>query len=265
MRIKTEDINWRPRTAPEALAALELLSSRLREVDDHRAVFVDVYAVITRQVVHVVNTEEQTGFLDPAWLSELTGLFAEEALIAIHCSLLGQPVTSTSWRLATGHAAHRQTTPWQNAILGINAHINYDLRLVVHNYLQAHRDRIDAPQLRRYHHDYQRVNRILEQSVLECADMLIDRYRCRATTAARYLPSGRRLGTHGVMLMLVSWRDQGWQDILTLWNAPNDQMRTRVLRRMDRRAGRIAQTIASGPALGRSLRTIGSMTWRSID
>ncbi|MFD4247736.1 DUF5995 family protein [Streptomyces sp. NPDC058525] len=265
MAIRTEDINWRPRTAPEALTALELLSSRLREVGDHRAVFIDVYEVITRQVVNVMHAEDHTGFLDPTWLSELTGLFAEEALIATRCSLLGEPVTSASWRIATRCSGNRVTAPWQSAFLGINAHINYDLGLVVHSYLRAHRDRIDATQLRRYHQDYQRVNRLLEQSVFECADVLIDRYRCQATTAARYVPLGRRVGAQGVMLMLVSWRDQAWRDILALWNARDERVRARILRRMDRRAGRIAQAITAGPTLGRSLRALGSMIWRAVD
>ncbi|MFG3039472.1 hypothetical protein ACGFYZ_21515 [Streptomyces sp. NPDC048330] len=65
MRIKTEDIDWQPRTAPEALAALELLSSRLREADDRRAVFIDVYAIITRRVVEVTRADDHKGFLDP--------------------------------------------------------------------------------------------------------------------------------------------------------------------------------------------------------
>ncbi|MFJ3881612.1 DUF5995 family protein [Streptomyces sp. NPDC090077] len=264
MPITTGDINWRPRTAPEALTALELLSSRLRGAGDDRAVFIDVYAVITRRVVDVMQAEDDTGFLDPQWLSELTGLFAEEALIATRCSLLGEPVTSSSWRLATRHAARRPASPWRSAVLGINAHVNYDLGLVVHDYLRAHRERIDAPQLRRYHQDYQRVNRILEQSVAECADVLVDRYGCRATTAAGYLPLGRRTAAYAVMLMLVSWRDRSWRDILTLWNAPDERTRTRVLRRMDRRAGRIAQAVTSGPVLGRSLRGIGSALWRGL-
>ncbi|MEU8775580.1 DUF5995 family protein [Streptomyces sp. NPDC048606] len=264
MLITTGGIDWHPRTAPDALEALELLSGRLRSAGDDRAVFIDVYAVITRQVVQVTRGQDDTGFLDPRWLCELTGLFAEEALIATRCSLLGEPVTSSSWRLATRHAARRPTLPWQNALLGINAHINYDLGLVVHDYLRAHRERIDAPQLARYHQDYQRVNRILERSVVECADVLVDRYGCGATAAARYLPLGRRMAARAVMRMLVSWRDQGRRDILALWNAPDERTRARILRRMDLRAGRIAHAIATGPVLGRSLGTVGSTLWRLI-
>ncbi|MFG2976887.1 DUF5995 family protein [Streptomyces sp. NPDC048331] len=136
--------------------------------------------------------------------------------------------------------------------------MNYDLGLVVHNYLEAHRERIDAAQLRRYHYDYLRVNRILKHSMLECADVLIDRYRCPATITARYLPLGRRIGTQAVMLMPVSWRHQVWRDVLTLWNAPDERTRVHTLRRMDRRAERIAQTFATGPSLVQSLRRVGT-------
>ncbi|GAA0270520.1 DUF5995 family protein [Streptomyces polychromogenes] len=248
MRITTENINWRPRTAPEALEALELLTERLREAGDDRAVFLDVYVVITRRVVEVLLTEDHDGFLEPGWLSEVTGLFAEEALIATRNSLHGTPVTATSWRLATCYAAHGPAAPYRSAILGINAHINHDLGLVVHAYLQANRTHIDQHLLRRYRHDYFRVNRILEQSVLECTDMLAERYRCRTTTVLRRLPAGRRASVRLTMLVLVAWRDRIWRDILALWNAPDAPARTHITRRMERRAGRIARLIVTVPS-----------------
>ncbi|MBY6307653.1 DUF5995 family protein [Streptomyces clavuligerus] len=254
MPITTEDINWQPRTALQALAALELLSSRLRESGDQRAVFIDVYAVITRRVVNVMHTEDHAGFLNPQWLSEVTGLFAEEALVATRRSLRGEPVTASSWRFATHYAAHRLTLPCQSALLGINAHINHDLGLVVHNYLRSHHERIDEAQMRRYHHDYQQVNRLLEQSLVECAQLLIDRYHCQVTTGVRRLPGVRQAGLHAFMSMLVSWRNQGWRDVLALWHDPDEQTQSRTLQRIDQRAGRIAQAIVLGPAAGQWVR-----------
>jgi hypothetical protein len=55
-------------------------------VRDARAVFLDIYRVITQRVVTVLETPGTGGFLEPEWLSGLTGRFAEDALIAVRAS-----------------------------------------------------------------------------------------------------------------------------------------------------------------------------------
>lgn len=253
-RLETADIEWRPNDAPGALRALELLSRRLRARRDRRAVFIDVYIVITRRVVGIMSADDRAGFLDPPWLSELTGRFAEEALVAALASLQGRPVRSAAWRFANHYAANRLTLPWQDAIMGVSAHINYDLPMVVYDYLLAEGEALDAARLERYRHDYMRVNKVLESCIPECLDLLVERYRCRSTRRLLRLPMSRPFVCHAIQQVLVRWRDRVWEDVLALLRAPDAAARRRIVERLDRRAGRIAQAVCSGPVLLLALR-----------
>ena len=150
MLIKTDDVDWQPKDAEEALKTLEKVTSRLHEHGDARAVFLDVYLVVTRRVVQILKADDADGFLEPAWLSHLTGIFAEEALLAVLASLRGEPMKNAAWRFATHYAAHGITRPCNDAVLGVSAHINHDLGLVTYDSIVSHGAATDAARLRRY-------------------------------------------------------------------------------------------------------------------
>ncbi|MDD9942010.1 MAG: DUF5995 family protein [Myxococcales bacterium] len=252
--ISTDDIEWRPKDAPSALRALELLGRRLREKGDQRAVFCDIYILITRRVVGIMSADDNAGFIDARWLSLLTGRFAEEALIATLTSLRNTTVRRAAWRFANHYSAHKLAKPCQDAILGVSAHINYDLPIVVYDHLAAEGAALDVDRLKRYRHDYMRVNKILEASIPECLDLLVERYQCPITTRLLQVPLCRPFLCHAVHKTLVAWRDRVWSETLELLHAPNADVRRAIIERMDRRAGRIAQLVCSQSALGLALR-----------
>src|SRR5687768_17014880 len=65
-------INLTPITIDEALEALETVAARLRAKNDPRAVFPDVYGVITRRVKEAIEGRGPA-FLEPQWISRLAG------------------------------------------------------------------------------------------------------------------------------------------------------------------------------------------------
>ena len=131
--IRLDDVLWNPVNAEEALEGLEKILARLNARNDSRAIFLDIYAIVTRKVVHLLSREDAGGFLEPEWLSHLTGRFAEEALIAVRDSLKNLPLPTAAWRFATHYPAQRLTQPYQDALLGVSAHINHDLGMVVYD------------------------------------------------------------------------------------------------------------------------------------
>ncbi|KAA8877301.1 hypothetical protein F3087_44820 [Nocardia colli] len=239
--IEMDGIEWRPRTALSALRSLELLSMRLREQSDYRAVFIDVYIVVTRKVVDVIHASDFGGFVDPEWISELTGRFAEEAMIATKSSLEGRLVDSIAWRYAT----QKLCQPYQGALLGINAHINVDLGRVVYDYLARNRDEIDSGRLHRYRHDYMHVNAILKPCVSECLELLIWHHGCTVAKNWSRIPMGKIFLANVVMRMLKCWRNHVWNEIMSLWSASGECERKDILNRMDRRSARLAKLICS--------------------
>jgi hypothetical protein len=250
--IPCDDINCQPADASEALEALEILTGRLRDRGDARAVFLDVYVVITREVVELVAAPEGSGFFDPPWLSELTARFAEEALVAVCQSIRREPIPSAAWRFAAHYAEHEITRAYQSAILGINAHINFDLARSVHEDFEARG--IVGARLREYRHDYFKVNEILHRSVWECLDVLVDRYRCSSTQALLRLPGSRVVLRSIIMAVLRVWRRRAWNEVLALLAARDQPARDEVVRRMNRFSGRVAQVVVAREAARQALR-----------
>ncbi len=117
------------RSVPDALDRLERLEGRLRDLGDRRAVFLTVYTNMTRAVQRSV---ERGAFADPAWMREYTRTFANyyrEAFLAFERGRSG--AVPDPWRIALGTATAGNALVAQDAFLGINAHINYDLGLAI--------------------------------------------------------------------------------------------------------------------------------------
>ena len=113
----------------DAEARLSRLQSRLRAGGDRRAVFLTIYARMTRDVRRQLGTG---AFENPDWMREYTVTFAEYYRRAFLAFERGRVESvPDAWLLAFGTALEGDALVMQDAILGINAHINYDLALTV--------------------------------------------------------------------------------------------------------------------------------------
>jgi hypothetical protein len=92
--------------------------------DDARRHFHSTYLRTTRAVADEID---RGGFLDGAWLERWDIAFAELYLDAVEAELTGEPVPGP-WRVAFDTARDRpELPPLRHVLLGMNAHINYDL------------------------------------------------------------------------------------------------------------------------------------------
>jgi hypothetical protein len=110
----------------ERLADLE---ARLRERGDRRAVFLTIYTRMTERVQAAVEGGE---FANPEWMRTYTVTFADDyrrAFLAFERGDLAR--VPEPWRVAFGTAVDGSGLVAQDAFLGINAHINYDLALTL--------------------------------------------------------------------------------------------------------------------------------------
>ena len=91
---------------------------------DARRFFHSTYLRTTRAVADEID---QGGFLDGAWLERWDIAFAQLYLDALDADLRGDPVPAP-WRIAFDVARDRPALPpLRHILLGMNAHINYDL------------------------------------------------------------------------------------------------------------------------------------------
>jgi len=148
----------------ERLARTE---SYLRERGDRRAVFLTVYSRMTATVQTAID---DGAFLDSEWAASYLVAFAERyrrALVAFErraFESLPRP-----WLIAFAAAARSEALVAQDALLGINAHITYDLTYTLGDVgIDPDRDGKLA--------DHDRINAILAHLVQTVQDALVETY-----------------------------------------------------------------------------------------
>jgi hypothetical protein len=112
--------------AHERIRALEMA---LRDGSDRRAIFATIYSRMTGAVRAAI---ESGRFTNAEWMRQYTVTFAEYYRRAFLAFERGRPGrVPDPWVVAFGTALEGSALVAQDAFLGINAHINYDLALAL--------------------------------------------------------------------------------------------------------------------------------------
>jgi len=229
-------VELHPRNVEEALRALNTVVNRLAVRKDARAVFPDVYAIVTRHLAAEVR-RQQGLFQEPQWISRLAGRFAERYLETLAWSLEGQSQDCTAWEVAHRYAQQGLTFPLQDAALGISAHVNFDLALGLWHTIEEFGD-TSPRRLARYKGDFDALNALLAASLPETLARLAGRYGCSTTAVV----AGRALRpvTSTLLLQVVyRWREHVWDNVLALVHARSEHERARVIFHMHQHSGRL--------------------------
>jgi hypothetical protein len=183
---------------------LATLEATFRERGDRRGAFLSIYARVTAAVGAAVD---RGGFDDPAWVADYLVAFADlyrEALLAYETGDLRR--LPDPWQIAFETAERGDALVVQDAVLGINAHVNYDLALAL--------CRVGiGPDRRTRYADHCAVNAVLRSLVDEVQDRL----------AAEYAPgiedldeSFGRLDEALSLVTLTEGRDSAWRSAVAL-------------------------------------------------
>jgi Family of unknown function (DUF5995) len=134
---------------------LDLLPARL----GHHRVFLSTYQRTTQAVGQAI---EKGLFEDPAWVERWDIAFAELYLTALDSELADGEQVPRPWRLA--FAASPDLPPLRHVLLGINAHLNYDLPQALLAVISD--DDFSNPQLMdRRRRDHERIDGVLSSRV----------------------------------------------------------------------------------------------------
>jgi len=183
--------------------------SYLRDRGDRRAVFLTVYSRMTATVRTAID---DGAFLDPEWAASYLVAFAERyrrALVAFErraFESLPRP-----WLIAFAAAARGETLVAQDALLGINAHITYNLTDTLED-VGIDPDR-DAKR-----EDHDRINAILARLVQAVQDALVETYDAVGIDGIDRLldPLDDRLALFG----LKGSREFAWRNAVLLADLP---------------------------------------------
>ena len=183
----------------DVLERLTALEEILRERSDRRAVFLTVYSRMTRAIRSRVDDGT---FGDSEWMRRYTVAFADyyrRAFLAFERGRLG--TVPAPWRVAFDTAVGGHRLVVQDAFLGINAHINYDLALTLID-VGIDPDRTDKLA------DHRTVNDVLRRLVDAQQDALAEFY---APGVADLDAAFGRLDEAFTLLGMTEGREKAWR------------------------------------------------------
>lgn len=231
------------------LVQMRSMASQWEAAADQRSIFLTCYAMMTANMLVGVTRHE---FDDSDWVDHMVQLFAGYYFDALAAYDSDPTIAPQVWRLA--HDTCREDDVWviQKLLLGINAHINYDLVLTLDEMLGPEWAELPDEQRAVRLRDYQKVNDIIARTV----DAVQDEVLAKTSSVMRYVDLVLGPGDEFVLSrLLFRWRDRVWDYGVRLVEADTLEQRETVIREMEADALRRANAIrrADGPTAFREL------------
>ena len=163
-----------PQTIDDALDCMEMGLRFFHEAHDRRAIFLRLYHKMTLEVHAAINGcgdyEGRDVFMEPGWVRRLSGHFS-----TLYFKSLKAPATERAWTLAYETAARPGSSVVENALLGINAHINFDLPRAIAKNLEGD-DVGDFMTMQKRKFDHDQVNNLLVRTLNPVQEILAKDY-----------------------------------------------------------------------------------------
>ena len=207
---------------------------------DQRGVFLRCYEVMTVSMLEALSSEV---FEDPVWVTRLLERFAGyyfDALDAYEQDPSGAP---TAWRLAHDACLDPDARPLQRLLLGINAHVNYDLALALHELLEPDWGPMPVESRESRLRDYVRVNQVIAATVDQVQDQLVEPLEPVLRVLDVLLGGADELVASR---LLDRWRDGAWEHGLALLDARSVDERASVVLLLETEAVHTARLIMLG-------------------
>lgn len=173
-----------------------------KDTEDHRAIFLTCYAMMTQNMLQAATDGE---FEDDQWVLSLTHTFAQyyfEAL-AEYENQGTPPVWTTTFETAQQRRAH----VLQNLLLGVNAHICYDLIFALADSIQDEWADLSEDKRSIRYRDYCHVNEIIGATLDAVQDEVVGIYSTHMIVIDQAFG---RMDEWMIHTMITRWREQVW-------------------------------------------------------
>jgi hypothetical protein len=204
--------------------------------------FLGTYLRITQAIGGAID---EGRFEDPAWVAAWDVDFADLYLDALTAHRHDPSTAPHPWRLAFG--ADPGLPPEAHVLLGVNAHINYDLPQSMVRVIPP-ADMADAEVVARRHRDHRAIDGVLAVQVAR-EDRALQQAGGRRSVLDRVAAPANRLA---VRIFLSESRRRVWANTLQLHTARlagPDAYADRVAALSDAAAERVADLLRPGPVL----------------
>jgi hypothetical protein len=211
---------------------------------DARAIFLNCYAMMTRNMLAEL---ERGGFEDNNWVRALLGRFAEYYFVALYHSEHSGEALPAVWRTAFEAARQSRANVIQNLVLGVNAHINYDLVFALADMLNSDWRSLSQERRQSRYRDHCHVNDIISQTVNIVQDQVIERRLAGFDLVDKLMGPLDELLTSR---LIASWREEVWQNAIALVEIKEELERQTLIDYIEQRSVKRAHVILGAQGLG---------------
>ncbi|MBK6622254.1 MAG: hypothetical protein IPG32_15740 [Saprospirales bacterium] len=189
----------------KTLRQMEQLLGELENSRDGRASFLGCYCLMTENMLSAV---EQGEFRDNSWMRNFIDHFAAYYLRGFEKYEKDKERAPKVWVLAHDHAARDSCATIQKLLLGVNAHINFDLALTVVDLLGPEWAELDEDQRSIRFADYCHVNEIIGETIDKVQDQILETDSRGMELLDTYLG---RLDEWLISRLIRAWRSEVWE------------------------------------------------------
>ncbi len=206
------------------------------EHNDARLIFLTCYQMMTTNVLAAIANQT---FEDNIWVKRLMENFAEVYFQALQ-HYERQETCPQVWKVAFSVSPLSKAHAIQNLLLGVNAHINYDLVFVLAQLLQEEWNALSSPQRQLRYRDHCRINTIIYETIDSVQDQVIERFSPHFDIIDRLMGP---LDEWLTAKLIAEWRDEVWNLALALLEEVEESQVKEMSQKIERQALQKTNTI----------------------
>ena len=219
------------------VAQMQSLIQKWEELADQRSIFLRCYMMMTHNMRDAVQQDE---FRDPGWVDHLVDHFAGYYFVALEAYEQNPAAAPPVWQLAHQAARDPQVVALQNLLLGVNAHINYDLVLTLVDMLKPEWGKLTDSQQDDRYVDYCHVNEVIGCTIDAVQDQVLEPAMPVMDLIDRLCGS---LDERLISSLLANWRENVWSNAVRLLETAEALTYASLVDEMEQDAIRIGEAI----------------------
>jgi hypothetical protein len=180
---------------------------------DKRVIFLRCYAMMTANMQAALAAGE---FHDPEWVRPWLDHFADFYFNALEAYTQRPETAPRVWRLTHELAQIPMTNVIEALLLGVNAHINADLPLALHDALAPEWGTLTPEQRDLRHQDHNHVNAVIGRTTDAVRHEVLERYSHLLCVVDHVCFPAVELGEWELGRIITAWRDAVWNNAVRL-------------------------------------------------
>lgn len=216
---------------------------------DARAIFLRCYLMMTQNMLAAIERRE---FNDPAWVERLLNRFADYYFVALDAYDVDPDTAPAIWHFVFRETAEPVCISLQKLLLGVNAHINYDLVLTLVDLLEHEWGVLSDDQRKQRYEDHCAVNEVIGRTIDAVQDQILEPAQPSLDIVDKLFgPLDEML----ISRLISNWRENVWESAIQLLSASDRAERDKIIQTVEDRAIRKGNALGTGN-IGAALREL---------